>query len=94
MGCCASGPEQNPKGVGKMPNGPPDGILRTFTDRFPVPVPPWEKNGELPPGIIMTTKLPTDFDFMMSRVRSKKDESLQRLVILSSLVDDPQKVTN
>eukprot|EP00798_Chlamydomonas_sp_ICE-L_P012501 gene12501-15715_t len=29
----------------------------------------------------------------MSKVRSKKDESLQRLVILSSLVDDPQKVT-
>lgn len=57
-----------------------------------MPVPPWEQQGAMPPGLVMATKVPATFAAVVSPARPPGAPAYERLLLVSSRVHEPQKV--
>ncbi len=56
------------------------------------PVPPWEQYGMPPPGIMLSSVVPTNFTPFASNPRVPSAAPFERLVLISSRVHQPMKV--
>lgn len=56
------------------------------------PIPPWEQYGLPPPGIMLSTAVPTSFTPFASNPRPASAPPYERLVLVSSRVHQPMKV--
>ncbi len=68
---------------------------RSSSNRDPLaskPIPPWEANGQLPPGIMLAPSTPATFEPVLPVPRQPGETPYQRLVLVSSRVRDAYAV--
>ncbi len=57
-----------------------------------MPMPPWEQSGVMPPGIMLAPQIPPTFQAYVSEPRPAGAPPYDRLLLLSSRVNQPMKV--